>query len=162
MSRVIDGHDILQYNSTFAIVMKDSLEKLLGGKKVTIDERVLEGAQRLFSVGMDFIRESNGLKPVHERWDERRESYASYRLLVDMLTKVRKIDEKEVNRELTTLYLAIQLLTQDGRQIPVGREQYKTLKDLFGEMHREAGSYCSSVGQNSPYSVGTFDDGDDD
>ena len=47
MSVVIDGKDILRYNSYSAIVMKNSLEGLLNGARAGIPAGVLKQARHL-------------------------------------------------------------------------------------------------------------------
>ena len=161
MSMVIDGKDILSYNSYLAVVMSKSLDDLLSGKEKEIRKGILRDAKNLFSIGMDPIREKRGLNLVHQNRDEQRETLMTYRLLIDMLRKVKKVAEEDVDSELERLAIAMQKLTPAGRQVLVDKEQYRTLRNFFIEMYKESSKYTPAFGEHSQYSIGTFDgDGD--
>ena len=161
MSTVIDGKDILGYNSHIAIVMSEGLESFVAGHEYHIPVRVLECAKRLFPIGMDHIKEKRGEEPTHKQWGEEREVYTTYKLLTDMLKKVKRIEDGQIDSELENLANAINLLTPDRTNMP-GGEQYQTLQQLFMAMYEEAGNYGPAYHSHSPYSIGTFDDDEDD
>ena len=148
MSRVIDGEDILARNSLLAIVMSESLDGHLQEMGERISPGVLSKAKELFSTAFD----PSG---------KQRKTQVTYRLLSDMLKRVKKIRDSEVDSELRKMATAMGALTSDGRQVLIDRESYKTLRDLFEEMYEESGNYVSALGQHSPYSIGTFDDDDE-
>jgi len=157
MSIVIDGKDILAYNSYLAIVMSESLDDMLGGKAKEIPKSVLREAKNLFLVGMDFVREKRGLSFVYQHWREQRETFPTYKLLTDMLRKVKEIPEEDIDSELEKLAIAMQRLESDEEEVFIDRENYQTLQKLFNVMHEESGNYIPAFGQHSPYSVGVFD-----
>lgn len=161
MSTVIDGKDILNYYSSLSIAMRESLSDLLNGQEKPIPSIMLHGAQNLFSIAMDYVRERTGKPIVHTDWLEQRESTTSYILVVDMLKKVKKgIKENEINSELEKLTKALAVLTPDGRQIKKSRDKYETLRDIFGEMFNKSQGYNSTFEERSPYCIGTFENGD--
>ena len=160
MSTVIDGEDILARNSYLAAVMSESLERLLNGKTRRIPAEVLQHAQKLFSRGVSYIWLKKGLQSPDPLRDQI-ESSVAYHLLTDMLKKVKDVPEKEVDSELEKLAAAINALTSDEQQVSNDRGSYQTLRDLFNAMCEESSKYAPELGQHSPYSRGTFDDGDD-
>jgi hypothetical protein len=162
MSVVIDGKDILQYNSLMAITMSERLNSLLVGKENKIPKATLDRAKKFLSVGMDEVRLARGQEAINAYWEEERERWTTYRLLTDMLKRVKKIDEKDVDSELEKLAIVAEVLTSDGKQLLVAREHYQTLQKVFRAMYDESANYVSAFGQHSPYSIGTFDDSDDD
>lgn len=160
MSVVIDGKDILVHNSYIAIVMGEGLESFVAGHKYHIPVRVLEHAKKLFSIGMDHIKEKRGEELTHNQW-EQREVYKTYQLLTDILKKVKRIEDDQIDSELEKLANAINLLTPNGTKMPE-REQCQTLQQLFMTMYQEAGNYGPAYHSHSPYSIGTFDNDEDD
>ncbi len=152
MSRVIDGRDILKRNSYLAIVMSTSLDGLLHGSGKEIPKNVLKSAQSFFSTGMEVVREIRGLSRI-----TRLDSTVTYRLLTDMLRKVKKVEEKDIDSELEKLAIALEVLTPDGRQVVIAQEHYRTLRQIFRAIYAESNRYCPQRGEHSPYSIGTFD-----
>lgn len=159
MSVVFDGKDILKSNAYLAISMKETLDSLLSGKKRNIPARVLKDAKSLFSVGMDAVKLGKNLDVVHKDMNPS-ELYMTYRLLADMLRATKK-DVKDVDSELEKLTIALEALTPDGRQVAISKENYNTLRDIFGAMYKTSCGYSSAHGEHSPYSIGTFDDSDE-
>ena len=149
MSAVIDGKDILEFNSYLAAAMQRGLGGLLNGGKKGIPVGVLHDAKNLFSAGMRYIHEESRDAEVH----------MTYKLLIDMLKRVKKMEKDKVNTELEKLAIALEVLTPDGKQVIIAPEHYRTLKNLFWAMHKESRNYNSHYDDgHSPYSIGTFDD----
>ena len=161
MSVVIDGKDILMYYSYLAADMKEELEKFLQAEEIGINPLLLINAKRLFAAGMEGLRLSKGIGP---RTGDIRESITTYMMLRDMLKKARTTPEKEVDSRLEQLATAAEALTPGWEyfQHVVKKEDYKALKDVFREIALESSKYAPALGQHSSYSIGTFDDADDD
>jgi hypothetical protein len=142
--------------------MREDLGKLLNGTGKGIRAGVLHSAQKLFSVAMDAVRQRKGLDVINKKGIINISEYlVTYNLIKDMLKRVNK-GIKDFDSELEKLALSIEILTPDGRQIPIARENYQTLCNLFGEMHKESCKYPTAYdGSHSPYSIGTFDDSDE-
>lgn len=153
MSMVIDGRDILKDNSHLAEVMSKSLSDLLNGKRRDIPAGVLKSAKNLFSLCMDSINKKT------DSAADSREIEMTYQLVTDMLKNVRKIEDKDIDSKLEKLSIAIEILTPNGRQISIDKENYNMLQELFGRMYEESKKYGCTI--HSPYSIGAFDDSDE-
>ena len=157
MSIVIDGKDILEYNSIIAIVMSQRLDRLLKGEDIKIPVVVLQSAKNLFATGMTGMNYINGKAgPVQP------EAVVTYMLLRDMLRRLTVATERDIDSRLEELVLVMQELEPDGKQVQDAREQYQTLQSLFMVIHGESCRYSTAHGRHSPYSIGTFDDDEDD
>jgi len=157
MSEILDGRDLLNYNSFMAISMNGSLKDLLDGKNVKIPMGTLVMARHLFSVAADYARKEKNLSIVNTSCDPR-EISISHSLLTDMIKRTLKTDRKDPDSELEKLAVAMELLTPDGKAIIIAKESYQMLQGIFESMDNEARRYPSYHGGHSPYSFGTFDD----
>jgi len=158
MSRVIDGRDILLKYSSVAIAMGKGLDALLNGREGQIPKGAIEAAQRLFFAAMNGIRNRKSPKIPKEDFLV---TSVTYRLVTDMIKRVIP-KANDVDSELEKLASAIQVLTPDGEQIVSNQRTYETLRDVFNNMYIESCNYPRHYGSHSPYSVGTFDNYDDD
>jgi hypothetical protein len=158
MSMVIDGADILVDNRDLALVMGRRLGDLLTGKQRIIPEGILNSAKKLFSVAVDEIRKGRGLELINKDYESTRRTYMTYKLVTDMLKKVKRGDSSS---QLEGLAIALDALSSDGREIAISNVPYQILKDVFNEMYEISTHYRTSSGCHSPYSIGTFDDSDE-
>ena len=157
MSIVIDGIDILKRYSTASAVVAEGLDYRLCGENREIPAGAIACVNRLFSRGIDYIREVRGQKPINKDPRAAREFGTAYLMLKDMLRKIRVVDDQNIDSKLEDIANTLEILTPSGNQVRIAREGFQEVRDLLRKIADERQKYAYPK-SHSPYSIGTFND----